>query len=168
MLERFSDESQKVVVVAYQEARLLGHRFVGTEHILLGLIGDRDGIAGRVLAFVGVSQDQARDEIVGIVGSIEEPSTELLFSPRAKALLEVALRQALQGGSNYVETEHLLLGLVHDEECLGAEVLVRQAGDGTAVHRAIMIGMEAKARGQDVRTRLEAAGEADPADEAES
>jgi ATP-dependent Clp protease ATP-binding subunit ClpC len=99
VLERFSDESQKVVVVAYQEARLLGHRFVGTEHILLGLFGDRDGIAGRVLAFVGVSQDQARDEIVGIVGSIEEPSTELLFSPRAKALLEVALRQALQSGS---------------------------------------------------------------------
>ena len=124
MFERFTDRARRVLAYAQEEARLLGHGFVGTEHILLGLIREGEGLAARVLDSLGVSLDDARTE----VGKIRHPSrpgapATAPFTPRAKKVLELALRESLSLGHNYIGTEHLLLGVVREGEGAAAQVL---------------------------------------------
>ena len=124
MFERFTDRARRVVVLAQEEARLLNHNYIGTEHILLGLIHEGEGVAAKALEQLGISLEAVRtqvEEIIGHGGS--SPSGHIPFTPRAKKVLELSLREALQLGHNYIGTEHILLGLIHEGEGLAAQVL---------------------------------------------
>ncbi|HYF47155.1 MAG TPA: Clp protease N-terminal domain-containing protein [Acidimicrobiales bacterium] len=124
MFERFTDRARRVVVLAQEEARLLEHSYIGTEHVLLGLLHDGDGVAAAVLNSLGVDRGRARagvEELVGRGSAV--PSGHIPFTPRAKKVLELSLREALQLGHNYIGTEHLLLGLLREGEGAGARVL---------------------------------------------
>jgi ATP-dependent Clp protease ATP-binding subunit ClpC len=124
VFERFTDRARRVVVLAQEEARMLNHNYIGTEHILLGLIHEGQGVAARALEALGISLEQVRkdvEELIGEGGS-DSPS-HIPFTPRAKKVLELALREALQLGHNYIGTEHILLGLVREGEGVGAQVL---------------------------------------------
>ena len=118
MFERFTDRGRRVLVVAQEEARLLNHSFIGTEHVLLGLIHEGDSVAAKALEQLGISLGAARDEIketiglAGYSGPLSPPPGAPPFTPRAKKVLELSLREALQLGHNYIGTEHMLLGLV--------------------------------------------------------
>ncbi len=126
MFERFTDRSRRVVVLAQEEARLLNHNHIGTEHILLGLLHEGEGVAGRVLTDLGVSLSAARDRVLGIIGrGAQEPRGHIPFTPRAKKVLELALREALELKQSYIGTEHILLGLVREGDGVGAQVLVQ-------------------------------------------
>ena len=117
MFERFTDRARRVLVLAQQEARVLGHNFLGTEHLLLGLIRETEGVAAMALAQLGIRLDDVRDrvkETVGPAGSAQTGSPP--FTPWAKRVLELSLREALQLGHNYIGTEHILLGLVREGE----------------------------------------------------
>jgi ATP-dependent Clp protease ATP-binding subunit ClpA len=141
MFERFSGPARGVVVLANEEARLLGHSYIGTEHILLGLIRDQNGAAARALGSLGVRLDAVRqrvDEIIGQGGP--SPSGHIPFTPRAKKVLELALREALQLGHNYIGTEHLLLGLLREGEGVACQVLTALGVD-LAVARARVVQM---------------------------
>jgi ATP-dependent Clp protease ATP-binding subunit ClpC len=127
MFERFTDRARRVVVLAQEEARLLNHDYIGTEHILLGLIHEGEGVAAMALERLGISLPAVRaqvEEVVGHGGS-SPASGHIPFTPRAKKVLELALREALQLGHNYIGTEHLLLGLVREGEGVAAQVLVK-------------------------------------------
>jgi Clp amino terminal domain, pathogenicity island component len=124
MFERFTDRARRVVVLAQEEARLLNHNYIGTEHILLGLIQEREGVAARALESLGVSLEAARTQVKEIIGQGEQAPTEQIpFTPRAKKVLELSLREALQLGHNYIGTEHILLGLIREGEGVAAQVL---------------------------------------------
>ena len=140
MFERFSDRARRVLVLAQQEAGTLGHNFIGTEHILLGLIAEERGIAAQALAECGVELDDARERVVGIVGSDfnKGPSGSPPFTPRAKKVLELSLREALQLGHNYIGTEHILLGLIREGEGVGAQVLVALGAEAEEVRGAVI------------------------------
>ena len=113
MFERFTDRARRVVVLAQEEARLLNHNYIGTEHLLLGLIYEGEGVAARVLESLDVSLADARAEVEEIIGhGGQSPSGHIPFTPRAKKVLEMALREALKLGHNYIGTEHILLGLI--------------------------------------------------------
>src|SRR5258708_21872592 len=129
MFERFPHHARHVVVLAQEEARKLRHNYIGTEHIVLGLIAARDGIASRVLAGFGLSLEEARHEVTAIVrmGKVEADG-HITFTPRAKKTLESALREALQLQHNYIDTEHILLGVLREGEGVGAQVLKQHAG----------------------------------------
>ena len=121
MFERFTDRARRVLVLAQQEARVLGHNFLGTEHLLLGLIRETEGVAAMALAQLGIRLDDVRDrvkETVGPAGSA--PTGSPPFTPWAKRVLELSLREALQLGHNYIGTEHILLGLVREGEGVAA------------------------------------------------
>ncbi len=126
MFERFTDRAQQVVVLAQEEARLLNHNYVGTEHILLGLVHDGDGVAAKALASLSISLEAVRAQVVEVVGQGETPPPEghIPFTPRAKKVFELSLREALQLGHDYIGTEHLLLGLVREGQGVAAQVLV--------------------------------------------
>jgi hypothetical protein len=139
MFERFTDRARRVLVLAQEEARLLNHNFIGTEHLLLGLVDEADGVAARALAQMGISVDHVREkveEIVGPAGMAHGGSPP--FTPRAKKVLELSLREALQLGHNYIGTEHILLGLVREGEGVAAQVLVMLGGDLTQVRQSVM------------------------------
>ncbi len=140
MFERFTNRARHTVVLAQEEARLLNHNYIGTEHILLGLLGEPDGVAGRALAGMGVTLPAARDEVTVIVKRGKSaPSGHIPFTPRAKKVLELALREALQLHHNYIGTEHILLGLIREGEGVAAQVLVRlTSGDLLAVRMAVL------------------------------
>jgi len=126
MFERFTDRARRVVVLAQEEARELGHNYIGTEHLLLGLLRDGEGIAARALEALGIRLDAVRQEIRQIIGKGSGmPAGHIPFTPRAKKVLELSLREALQLGHNYIGTEHILLGLIHEGEGVAAQVLVR-------------------------------------------
>ncbi|MGH9288606.1 MAG: Clp protease N-terminal domain-containing protein [Acidimicrobiales bacterium] len=126
MFERFSDRARRVVVLSQEEARLLNHNYIGTEHILLGLIAETEGVAARALQSLGVRLDTVRHEVEEIIGEGgSPPSGRIPFTPRAKKVLELSLREAMQLGHNYIRTEHLLLGLVREGEGVACQVLVR-------------------------------------------
>ena len=111
MFERFTERARQVVVLAQEEARTLRHNYIGTEHILLGLLREQEGLAARALESLGVTLDYVRGQVTQIVGAGEEVSTgQIPFTPRAKKVLELALREALSFGQNYIGTEHILLG----------------------------------------------------------
>ena len=130
MFERFTDEARRVLVVAEEEARLLANDHVGTEHILLGLVGETEGVAYRVLVALGVSPEDARQEVAQVVAQDERASVDHIpFTPEAKTVLTLSLREALNLGHGYIGTEHILLGLLREGRGLGAEVLERRGCD---------------------------------------
>ena len=138
MFERFTNRARHAVVLAQEEARRLQHNYIGTEHVLLGLLGEPDGLAYRALAGVGMSLEAARNEVTAIVGTgTASLSGHIPFTPRAKKTLELALREALQLHHNYIGTEHILLGLIREGEGVAAQVL-KQHADLTAIRAAVL------------------------------
>ena len=124
MFERFTDRARRVVVLAQEEARLLNHNYIGTEHILLGLLNEGEGIAAQALESLDIDLASVREEVVKIIGQGQQsPSGHIPFTPRAKKVLELSLREALQLGHNYIGTEHILLGLIREGEGVAAQVL---------------------------------------------
>jgi hypothetical protein len=139
MFERFTDRARRVVVLAQEEARMLNHNYIGTEHILLGLIHEGDGVAARALESLGISLDAVRLQVEGIIGRGQEaPSGHIPFTPRAKKVLELSLREALQMGHNYIGTEHLLLGLIREGDGVAAQVLVQLGADLNSVREQVI------------------------------
>src|ERR687884_22888 len=125
LFERFTERARQVVVLAQDEARALKHNYIGTEHILLGLLREEEGLAARVLESLDITVERVRAQVVRIVGSGEEvTSGQIPFTPRAKKVLELALREALSLGHNYIGTEHILLGLVRENEGVAARILL--------------------------------------------
>src|SRR6266550_5935668 len=126
MFERFTDRARNAVVLAQEEARRLDHNYIGTEHILLGLIRESDGHAARALESLGISLDAVRQQVEEIIGRGQEaPSGHVPFTKRAKKALELSLRESLELGHNYIGTEHILLGLLREGDGVAAEVLVK-------------------------------------------
>jgi hypothetical protein len=139
MFERFTDRARRVVVLAQEEARLLDHDHIGTEHILLGLVHEEEGVAARALTELGVSLEAVRDEVRQTIGQGDSPSAgHIPFTPRAKKVLELSLREALALGHNYIGTEHILLGLLREGQGVGAEVLVRLGADQERVRQQVI------------------------------
>ena len=138
MFERFTNRARHTVVLAQEEARQLHHNYIGTEHILLGLLGEPEGYAGRVLTSFGITRDDARKEVRAMVGTgTDAPSGHIPFTPRAKKTLELALREALQLHHNYIGTEHILLGVIREGDGVGAQIL-RQHADLIAIRMAVL------------------------------
>ena len=138
MFERFTERARQVVVLAQEEARSLSHNYIGTEHILLGLLREEQGLAARALAALGITLAEVRAQVTRIVGSGEEvTSGQIPFTPRAKKVLELALREALDLGHNYIGTEHILLGLVRENEGVAARVLLDRGVDAETVRCAV-------------------------------
>jgi ATP-dependent Clp protease ATP-binding subunit ClpC len=130
MFERFTDRARRVVVLAQNEARDLGHNYIGTEHILLALIDEGQGVAAKALDALGIGQDAARQQVEEIIGRGKGASEgHIPFTPRAKKVLELSLREALQLGHHYIGTEHILLGLLREGEGVGAQVLTGFGAD---------------------------------------
>lgn len=139
MFERFTERARQVVVLAQEEARNLRHNYIGTEHLLLGLLREADGVAARVLGSLEVSLEEVRGEVTRIVGEGEnDPQGQIPFTPRAKKVLELALREALSLGHNYIGTEHILLGLVRESEGVAARILNDLEVDADRVRQEIM------------------------------
>ena len=139
MFERFTDRARRVVVLAQEEARVLHHNYIGTEHILLGLIQEGEGVAAKALESLGISLDAVRTEVKDIIGSGgNPPSGYIPFTPRAKKVLELALREALQLGHKYIGTEHILLGLIREGEGVAAQVLVKLGADLSRVRQQVI------------------------------
>jgi hypothetical protein len=125
VFERFTERARQVVVLAQEEARTLKHDYIGTEHILLGLLREEDGLAARVLNGLDITLEPVREQVVRIVGSGEEaPTGQIPFTPRAKRVLELSLREALSLGHNHIGTEHILLGLLRENEGVAARILL--------------------------------------------
>src|SRR5699024_8995294 len=130
MFERFTDRARRVVVLAQEEARMLNHSYIGTEHILLGLIHEGDGVAAKALHSLDVSLGAVREQVREIIGQGQQAASgHIPFTPRAKKDLELSLREALQVGHNYIGTEHILLGLIREGEGVAAQVLVKLGAD---------------------------------------
>jgi len=130
MFERFTDRARRALVLSQEESRLLNHGYIGTEHLLLGLLAEEKGVAAQVLAELGVTPVSARDHVKEIVGVGEEsPTGHIPFTPRAKKVFELGLQEALQLGHNYIGTEHFLLGMIAEGGGVGVEVLRRLGVD---------------------------------------
>jgi hypothetical protein len=139
MFERFTDRARRVVVLAQEEARLLNHNFIGTEHILLGLIHEGSGVAANALQSLGISLEAVRQQVEQIVGQGEQaPSGHIPFTPRAKKVLELSLRESNLLGHDYIGTEHILLGLIREGEGVAAQVLVRLGADLNRVRQQVI------------------------------
>ena len=139
MFERFTDRARRVVVLAQEEARLLNHNYIGTEHILLGLIHEGEGVAARALESLGISLERVREQVEEIIGKGGTlPSGHIPFTPRAKKVLELSLREALQLGHNYIGTEHILLGLIREGEGVAAQVLSKLGADLAKVRQHVI------------------------------
>ena len=139
MFERFTDRARRVVVLAQEEARALNHNYIGTEHILLGLIREGEGVAAKALESMGISREAVRSEVEDIIGKgSQPPSGYIPFTPRAKKVLELSLREALQLGHKYIGTEHILLGLIREGEGVAAQVLVKLGADLPRVRQQVI------------------------------
>ncbi len=139
MFERFTDRARRVVVLAQEEARLLNHNYIGTEHILLGLIHEGEGVAARSLQSLGIRLDSVRSQVVETIGQgHQSPSGHIPFTPRAKKVLELSLREALQLGHNYIGTEHILLGLIREGDGVAAQVLEKLGADLPKVRQTVI------------------------------
>jgi ATP-dependent Clp protease ATP-binding subunit ClpC len=139
MFERFTERARQVVVLAQEEARALKHNYIGTEHLLLGLLREEEGVAARVLEGLDISVEEVRAAVVRIVGSgEEEPQGQIPFTPRAKKVLELALREALSLGHNYIGTEHILLGLVREDEGVAARILLDLDAEPEKIRNEVM------------------------------
>ena len=139
MYERFTDQARRAVVQAQEEARMLNHNYIGTEHILLGLIHERDGVAAQALESLGISLDLVRQQIEEIIGRGQQaPPEHIPFTPRSKKVLELSLREALQLSHDYIGTEHILLGLIREGDGVAALVLVKLGGDLNRVREQVI------------------------------
>jgi ATP-dependent Clp protease ATP-binding subunit ClpA len=162
MFERFTERARRVVVLAQEEARRLNHNHIGTEHILLGLIHEGDGVAAASLESLGISLEAIREQIEGIIGQGRTaPAGSIPYTPRARKVLELSLREALQLGHHHIGTEHILLGLIREGRGAAAQVLVRLGADLARVREQVIQMLE-DARGEEPETRHAATG-ADPA-----
>jgi len=139
MFERFTDKARRVVVLAQEEARHLNHNYIGTEHILLGLIQEGEGVAAKALTTLDISLEAVRGEVTQIVGRGDEaPTGHIPFTPRAKKVLELSLREALALGHNYIGTEHILLGLIREGQGVAAQVLVKLGASFDRVRQTVV------------------------------
>ena len=164
MFERFSDRGRRVVVLAQDEARRLDHNYIGTEHILLGLLNEGRGVAARALESLGISLEVVRQQVEEIIGRGQgpSPSGHIPFTPRAKKVLELSLREALQLGHTYIGTEHILLGLIREGEGVAAQVLVGLGVDLNRSRQQVIALLTGRASGledaptvvDDLRDRL--------------
>jgi ATP-dependent Clp protease ATP-binding subunit ClpC len=157
MFERFTERARQVIVLAQEEARTLKHNYIGTEHLLLGLLREADGVAARVLGSLEVSLEEVRGEVARIVGEGEHESQgQIPFTPRAKKVLELALREALSLGHNYIGTEHVLLGLVRESEGVAARILNDLEVDADRVRQEVMRVLAGPSRRQSRTAATEA------------
>ena len=148
MFERFTQPARQVIVLAQEEARMIKHNYIGTEHILLGLLREEEGLAARALESLGITAERVRAHVVGIVGSGEEATpSQIPFTPRAKKVLELALREALRLGHDHVDTEHILLGVVRENQGVAARVLLDFDADAEKIRHQV-IRMAASERGR--------------------
>jgi ATP-dependent Clp protease ATP-binding subunit ClpC len=148
MFERFTDRARRVIVLAQDEARLLNHNYIGTEHILLGLIHEGEGVAAQALESVGLTLDSVREQVEELVGKGQTPpSGHIPFTPRAKRVLELSLREALQINHSYIGTEHVLLGLIREGEGVAVQVLIKMGLDLSRVRNAVMDLMQGNQQG---------------------
>jgi Clp amino terminal domain, pathogenicity island component len=157
MFERFTDRARRVVVLAQEEARLLNHNYLGTEHLLLGLIQEREGVAAKALESLGISLGAVRAQVEEIIGQGQSaPTGHIPFTPRAKKVLELAVREAKQLGHNYIGTEHILLGLVREGKGVAAQVLVKLGADLSRVRGQVIQLLSGYPGGKEAgaRTRL--------------
>jgi Clp amino terminal domain, pathogenicity island component len=139
MFERFTNRARRVVVLAQEEARMLNHNYIGTEHILLGLIHEGEGVAAKALESLGISLDAVRQQVEEIIGHGQQaPSGHIPFTPRAKKVLELSLREARQLGHHYIGTEHILLGLIREGDGVAAQVLVNLGADLNRVRQQVI------------------------------
>ena len=155
MFERFTDRARRVVVLAQEESRLLNHNYIGTEHVLLGLLHEGEGVAARALEELGISLTEVRRRVDDIIGKGSSAPIEghIPFTPRAKKVLELALREALQLGHNYIGTEHILLGLIREGQGVAAQVLVQMGADLKRVHGVVLALVGGRSEGDFPGTR---------------
>jgi ATP-dependent Clp protease ATP-binding subunit ClpC len=147
MFERFTERARQVVVLAQDEARTLKHNHIGTEHILLGLLREEDGVAGRVLEALGVTVEAVRAQVARIVRQGDEVVTgQIAFTPRAQKVLELGLREALSLGHDYIATEHILLGLVRENEGVAARILLEFDADADRIRTEVISRLSAPSR----------------------
>ena len=139
MFERFTDRARRVVVLAQEEARMLNHNYIGTEHILLGLIHEGEGVAAKALESLGISLEAVRQQVQDIIGQGQQaPSGHIPFTPRVNKVLELASQEGLQLGHNYIGTEHILLGLIREGEGVAAQILVKLGADLNRVRQQVI------------------------------
>ena len=163
MFERFTDRARRVVVLAQEEARMLNHDYIGTEHLLLGLIREGDGYAARALESLGISLDAVRQQVEEIIGQGQQaPSGPVPFTPRAKKVLELSLRESVQLGHNSIGPEHILLGMLREGDGVAAQVLVALGADLNRVRQQV-IQLVHGYQGQDVPIAGSQLGERPPA-----
>ena len=159
MFERFTERARRVVVFAQEEARELNHSYIGTEHLLLGLMRDADSVAAQALQELEIRQDAVREQVTEIIGRGKRaPSSHIPFTPRAKKVLELSLREALQLSHNYIGTEHILLGLIREGEGVAAQVLVKLGGNLAVVREKVIEIIPAAAENVEFTERLRPAG----------
>jgi ATP-dependent Clp protease ATP-binding subunit ClpC len=160
MFERFTDRARRVVVLAQEDARMLNHNYIGTEHILLGLIHEGEGVAANALESLNISLEAARQQVEEIIGQGQAASTRHIpFTPRAKKVLELSLREALQLGHNYIGTEHILLGLIREGEGVAAQVLQTLGADLNRVRQTVVQLLSGYSATASAGERLESASE---------
>src|SRR5262245_102673 len=139
VFERFNDRARRVVVLAQEQARVLNHNYIGTEHFLLGLILEGEGVGARALESLGVSLEDVRQQVEDLLGRGQQAATgHIPFTPRAKKVLELSLREALQLGHNYIGSEHLLLGLIREGESVAAQILAKLGADLSRVRQQVV------------------------------
>jgi hypothetical protein len=149
MFERFTERARQVVVLAQEEARTLKHNYIGTEHVLLGLLREEEGLAARVLESLGITVQGVRGQVVRIVGTGDEVSHgQIPFTPRAKKVLELALREALGLGHDYIGTEHILLGLTRESDGVAARILLDFDADSEKIRMEVSSMVSAGSRGR--------------------
>jgi ATP-dependent Clp protease ATP-binding subunit ClpA len=143
MFERFTDRARRVVVLAQEEARMLNHNYIGTEHILIGLVREDGGMAGGGLESLGINVDAVRQRVKEMIGIGEQaPSGHVPFTPRAKKVLELSLRESLQLGHGYIGTEHIMLGLIREGDGVAAQVLVLLGADLNQLRQQVLQGLQ--------------------------
>jgi ATP-dependent Clp protease ATP-binding subunit ClpC len=160
MFERFTDRARRVVVLAQEEARLLNHNYIGTEHILLGLVREGEGVAAQALTSMSIELDAVRGKVEEIIGQGQAaPTGHIPFTPRAKKVLELSLREALQLSHNYIGTEHILLGLLREGEGVAAQVLQTLGAELDRVRQAVIRLLGEKGQGPSAGPHEEVEGE---------
>src|SRR5512133_2119094 len=163
MFERFTDRARRSLFLSQEEARLLNHNYIGTEHLLLGLVSESPGVAAKALESLGISLEAVRAQVEEIIGQGQSaPTGHIPFTPRAKKVLELSLREALQLGHNYIGTEHILLGLIREGEGVAAQVLVKLGADLSRVRQQVIQLLSGYAGGKEGATQGAGSGEAQP------